>query len=192
MANEFALSSIPPASTLPYPDGFSNRIKYIFWRTISRPFLYVRDILVAVGIVWHRGRQPVFLGTLKSPKSLDEFLAHLQSVGFGNHFIAWKDEGQIISLRLLDGFEYQYHLRIFSDGEVRGHYEFTPESHPWFHFKETGQEVRREKFLMWIGDWIKPMARKRVASSRAAGKSNPKLSRPRSSVRRAAGSGVGR
>jgi len=157
---ELSLNVFPPASKLPYPDGLWNRTKYLFWRAISYPFPYVRDILVGAHIIHHDGRQNYLLGKLKSTITLETFLSHLRKHGFGNHFIAWRDDGQLISLRRLDGFDHQYHLRIFKDGEIRGHYEFTPESHPLWHRKDVGAEPRREEFLQWIQDWIVPSAAK--------------------------------
>jgi len=151
---EFSLKTVPPDSVLPYPDGLASRLKYFFWRAISYPFPYVRDWLLTAGFIRHSGRQAFLLGRLKSPADIGPFLRHLSAQGFGNHFIAWKDDGQLVSLRRLDGFERQYHLRIFKDGEVRGHYEFTPESHPWWHQHDVGVDSRREDFLRFLGDWI--------------------------------------
>ena len=85
---------------------------------------------------------------------------YLLSQGFANHFIAWKDDDQVFSLRKCVDFERQYHLRIFSDGEVRGHFETTPEAHPTMHMKEIGMEARREDFLRYLGDWIIPSEEK--------------------------------
>jgi hypothetical protein len=51
-------------------------------------------------------------------------------------------------------FKHQYHLRVFKDGEVRGHYEYTPECHPIWHLQKVGQEPRREELLGFLGDWI--------------------------------------
>lgn len=69
-------------------------------------------------------------------------------------FIAWVDKDEAISTRKLDGFDFQYHLRVFKDGEVRGHYEKTPERHPIDHFLDRGMEPRRKEFLEILGDWI--------------------------------------
>ncbi len=154
MENISSLVSNIPVSTLPFPSGMWDRIKYLFWRGITPYFLSVRDTLIKYHLIHHAGRQQFLLGKLDSMEKFGPFLTYLQSRGFGNHFIAWKDEGQIVSLRRFDGFERQYHLRIFQDGEVRGHYEFTPESRPISHLYETGIEERRADFLALLGDWI--------------------------------------
>ena len=85
---------------------------------------------------------------------MDDFLQYLIDNGWWNHFIAWTDEDQIISLRRLESFTWQYHLRIFRDGEVRGHYEYTPEAHPKWHLQEVGMEPRSEDFKKFLGDWV--------------------------------------
>src|SRR6185437_14085319 len=106
---------------------------FFFWKAIGPPLIAVRDMLIRVHLFWHQGRQEYLLGKLAAGKSLDDFLAYLAAQGFGNNFIAHRDEGQVLSLRRLEDFEWQYHLRIFKDGEVRGHYEYTPEAHPIKH-----------------------------------------------------------
>jgi hypothetical protein len=149
----FSYTDIPSA-VLPYPTDTWGRIKYSFWRGITPHFLRIRDALVKFHILHHHGRQHFKLGKVLPPKSIPAFIAHLQSEGFGNHFIAWRDEGQLVSLRKLDGFERQYHLRIFQDGEVSGHYEYTPEAHPWLHFKERDLEERRKDFSVFLDGWV--------------------------------------
>jgi hypothetical protein len=102
-------------------------------------------------------RQNYVLGRLRRDKKVSEFLQYLAGIGFFNHFIAWEDDGQVASLRKLVDFKWQYHLRVFKDGEVRGHYELTPESHPFKHYKKRGQVPHREEFMMFVGDWITPV-----------------------------------
>jgi len=130
------------------------RANFFFWKAIGPPLIAVRDMLIRVHLFWHQGRQEYLLGKLAAGKSLDDFLAYLAAQGFGNNFIAHRDEGQVLSLRRLEDFEWQYHLRIFKDGEVRGHYEYTPEAHPIKHFREIRMEARREDFLHFLGDWV--------------------------------------
>ncbi|MEK7539337.1 MAG: hypothetical protein AAB595_01725, partial [Patescibacteria group bacterium] len=76
--------------------------------------------------------------------------------GFGNHFIAWDDQAQVLSWRKLINFQEQYHLRVFSDGEIRGHFEYTPEAHPIQHFDEKGESFHRAEFLKFLGDFVTP------------------------------------
>ena len=120
---------MPQALTL------SQSIRRFFWRYLIYPvFPYLYSIFGTMKIVRELGheeyRQRYHLGWLKPEKTFSEFVKRLGELGFTNHFVAWKDEGQIFSLRKFENFEWQYHVRIFSDGEVCGHYEKTPESHP--------------------------------------------------------------
>jgi hypothetical protein len=152
-----------PDSVLPYPDGLWNRTKYAFWKIISPGYEWGRDTLLRLGFIHHEGRQNFVIGTLAPGAKLDDFLHYIKTQQFGNHFVAWTDEDQVISLRRLESFDRQYHLRIFSDGEVRGHYEWTPESHPKWHLQEVGMEPRSEEFARFLGDWIVPMEKISVA-----------------------------
>jgi len=149
-----ALKNRLPDSVLPFPDGLWNRTKYVFWKAITPGYLFGLNLLLALHLLHHEGRQLFVIGRLAPGRSLDGFLAYLEAKGFANHFIAWKDDDQIVSLRKLESFERQYHLRIFKDGEVRGHYEYTPEAHPAWHSKEVGFEERREEFLQFVSDWV--------------------------------------
>jgi hypothetical protein len=151
-----AMKNRLPDSVLPYPDGLWNRIKYVFWRAITPGYLFGLNLLIKLHILHHEGRQLFVVGKLAPGKNAEDFLEYLHSRGFFNHFIAWKDDNQIVSVRKLEDFKRQYHLRVFSDGEVRGHYEYTPEAHPAWHLKEVGFEQRREEFLEFVGDWVVP------------------------------------
>jgi hypothetical protein len=153
---ELVIKNPLPNSVLPYPAGIWNRTKYYFWKTISPGYLFGRDMLLKFNLIHHEGRQDYRIGKLAPGKDIEKFLKHLAARGFANHFIAWKDDGEIASLRHLQGFAWQYHLRIFKDGEVRGHYEYTPEAHPSLHFREVGMAARKNDFLNFCGDWVIP------------------------------------
>jgi hypothetical protein len=149
-----ALNLYIPDSKVPRPAGLWKKAKYYFWKALYPPVIIGRDVLMSFHLIHHEGRQRFLFGKLASGKKVEDFLKFLEAKGFGNHFVAWKDDGQLISLRRPDGFDYQYHLRIFKDGEIRGHYEYTPESHPYWHFIEHGEEERRSDFFEFCGDWI--------------------------------------
>lgn len=154
--SEIAIKHHIADSVLPYPEGAWERTKYYFWRLITPGYTFGRDLLLSSGFIHHEGRQNYLFGHLRPDRKLEDFLKHIAGHGFGNHFIAWTDDGEVASLRLLDGFKWQYHLRVFSDGEVRGHYEHTPEAHPIRHLKEVGMKPDFETFLRFLGDWIIP------------------------------------
>jgi hypothetical protein len=143
-----------PSSRMAYPDRADHWAKYGFWRLYTPLHPYVRDGALAAGIVRHIGRQDFLLGHIAPGQSVRDFVAHCIEQGYGNHFIAWRDEGELVSLRFVEDFVYQYHLRVFKDGEVRGHYEYTPECHPVLHMKEIGLEDRRHVFYGHLGDRI--------------------------------------
>ncbi len=91
---------------------------------------------------------------MKAGITHEAVVQRLLDSGFGNNFVAWQDDGEIASLRMADGVTQQYHVRIFADGEVRGHHELTPESHPLKHYKEEGMEPRQEYFRSVFGDML--------------------------------------
>jgi hypothetical protein len=132
-----------------------DKIKQRVWRSVYRFFPTLQRVFLKWGIIWHEeGRQRYHIGWLSPGRTLKELKVYLHTKwGFGNHFIAWPDESQVLSWRKLEGFEGQYHLRVFSDGEIRGHFELTPEAHPIEHFEEKGEEDRRGEFLRFLGDY---------------------------------------
>lgn len=143
-----------PNSKMIYPESFEDRLKYLFWTFYTPYHPFFRDSFIKLGIVSHDIRQPFLLGKLAPDKKVDDFLKFLIDQGYGNHFIAWKDKGEIISLRYVKSFAQQYHIRLFEDGEVRGHYEHTPECHPVWHMKEIGMEDRSTELKPFLKDWL--------------------------------------
>ena len=136
--------------------NFEDKIKQKIWHFIYSFFLPTRQFFLKIGIVWHKkGRQKYHIGWLPQGKTLEELKNHLHTKwGFGNHFIAWVDEGQVLSWRKLTDFQDQYHLRIYKDGEICGHFEFTPEAHPLEHMEEKGEMDKTEDFLKFLGDFV--------------------------------------
>lgn len=146
-----------PSSKIEFPKkNLGYQLKFVFWRCITPLHNPTRDLLLAVGILSNGGRQRFLLGHLASHTSFEALVQHLLHNGWGNHFIAWEDDGQVISLRKTDGFKRQWHLRVFQDGEIRGHYEYTPESHMVWHMQEVDMEERRDEFLELLKDHIVP------------------------------------
>jgi hypothetical protein len=139
-----------------YPDTLLEKIRYWFWRLYTPFHPYVRDISTTLRIVRHEGRQDFLLGRIHPERGARELVSYLVTQGFGNHFVAWKDTDELVSLRKTEGFRYQYHVRIFTDGEVRCHYEYTPEYRPIQHLIQTGFEERTIEFRNLLKDWIVP------------------------------------
>jgi hypothetical protein len=130
--------------------------KQKFWKMIYPIFPVAQRFLTASHIVWHEEkRQRYHIGWLKAGATLDELKKHLsEQWQFGNHFVAWHDAGQVLSWRRLESFVYQWHLRIYEDGEIRGHYEKTPEAHPVDHFREVGETDRQDDFKKFLGELV--------------------------------------
>src|SRR4051812_1022843 len=136
-----------PRSNMAYPRNFIDIFKYGFWRLYTPIHPLVRDVALTAGFVHHSGRQNFLIGRVAPGQTLQQIVDHLLARGYGNHFIAWKDDGELVSLRKVVGFERQYHIRIFDDGEIRGHFEYTPECYPVLHMKAVDQRDCRDEFL---------------------------------------------
>jgi hypothetical protein len=156
------IKALPP-SKMEYPSSFRDRVKYWVWRFYTPIHPLIRNLSTFLGItaatfvdLKDEGRQDYLIGILRSDRSVYKFVLYLVDHGFNNHFVAWKDAGEIVSLRKTVGFRYQYHIRVFADGEVRCHYEYTPEYRPLQHLLEVGFEDRTPEFRTIIGDWVVP------------------------------------
>ena len=150
------VSSLPYARPA-YPDTLIDKVKYFFWHLITPAYLQVLDLLSYMRILRNQGRQNYLLGKLAPGETVEGFVEYLLKKGFGNHFLAFKDDGQLVSLRYAPNFKYQYHVRVFNDGEVRGHFEYTPEYRPFKHLKGDGLEARFDEFVTLLGDKITPV-----------------------------------
>lgn len=157
-----------PHSRMVYPNTRSDKMKYWFWKVYTPLHPYVRSVSYRLGVgkilakqvvpeMADTGRQNYFIGTIHPEHSIQDFVAFLVSKGFGNHFVAWKDAGEVVSMRRPVDFKNQYHIRIFSDGEIRGHYEFTPEYHTLLHLIRVGFEDRTAEFQELFNGWLEPV-----------------------------------
>jgi len=119
----------------------------IFWKTAYFFYPYIRGLSLFLRLVKHSGRQQYHIGFLKKGISNGEFKSFLIGIGFEPAVIAWIDDGEIFGMRKLEGKLWQYHVRLFSDGEIRGHKEYSPESWRWWkHFTEVDEETGSEYF----------------------------------------------
>ena len=151
-----------PRSKMARPRHLAHWPRFVFWQLATPLHPLMRTVSLKLGLVNfnqfldRKGRQKYLFGTIAPNHTADALIQHLTAQGYGENVVAWKDDGEIASLRLPDGFRFQYHVRIFSDGEVRGHYEYTPEAHPRKHYYEVDMEERREYFLELFGERITP------------------------------------
>ena len=135
--------------------ALTDNIKKIAWFFIQPIHPFMRDGLLSMQVIKHEGRQPYTIGKLRAGKTAEELRAYLiTEKGFENHFPCWIDDGEVVDVRLRENFDWQYHLRIFKDGEIRGHHEYTPESHPIAHLKDQGSTARREEFMRFLEGWV--------------------------------------
>lgn len=155
------LKNAIPYSRMVFPQPFFHKLKYIFWRVYTPFHPFFRDTALRLGVVSAKAkatrwgsRQKFLLGHLAPQETFESISAYLVDRGYGNHFVAWEDDGEVVSLRHAADFATQYHIRIFTDGEVRAHFEYTPECHPFKHYHAVGFEPRRDYFLELLGDKI--------------------------------------
>ncbi len=145
-----------PSSRMVRPTRTIDLLKYAVWRLYTPIHPFARDLLLRTGVLEHQGRQNYILGKLASGVSIKDAVSYLIEHGYGNHFIAWIDDGEVVGIRRVYGFTHQYHIRFFADGEVRGHYEYTPEYRPLWHYKAVGMEDKRQDVLNLLGNKIIP------------------------------------
>ncbi len=120
-------------------------VLYPIWPWLEHKLLFLH----------HHKRQKYHIGWLAPQYTVEELKHHLSTRwGFGNHFVAWEDHDQILSWRKLNSFQQQYHLRVFSDGEIRGHFEYTPEAAPLSHLFKSDQSPRTQDFLKFLGPCV--------------------------------------
>lgn len=111
-------------------------------------------IRTAERLGFHNFRQKYFLGHLNANYNKDNFIAFLAAQGFERAKIAWRDPGEVLSMRKIHRDIFQYHIRLFIDGEIRAHYEYSPESHPLDHFFEVRFDPETEFFKRLLGDYL--------------------------------------
>lgn len=121
------------------------KVIYIIWPPVLRLIEFLKI---------HNSRQKYPLGHISSNNNKETLMKLLLSQDFELDVIALRDPGQILGMRKLDTPLYQYHIRLFADGEIRAHYEYSPESKPVAHSFETGIEPRIDYFKKILGGFL--------------------------------------
>lgn len=123
-----------------------------FWNTVYKIYPPFLRILERFG--FHKTRQKYHVGYLAPQYKADDLKKNLLEKDFENAILTWRDPSEILNMRKIDAEIYQYHLRIFEDGEIRGHYEYSSEGNPWGHIVETCFEPRLDYFKELLGKII--------------------------------------
>lgn len=137
---------------------FLERLKSLIWKLYEPLFPTTRDTLVFLGYTYYNHRQPFNLGWLKPGATARQVRSVLLKAGFSDDYLAWIDPNETLSMRKLVDRIYQYHIRVFIDGEIRGHHEFSTESHPLKHLFEKGMTTGEE--------YLKPLLQSLLVSER--------------------------
>ena len=123
-----------------------------FWNFAYR--VWPPCIRTAEKLGFHSFRQKFLLGHLNANYNKESLEKMLRERGFERAIIAWRDPGEVLSMRKIDQNVFQHHLRLFIDGEIRAHYEYSPESHPLDHFLEARFEPQTEFFRNLLGNYL--------------------------------------
>ncbi len=132
------------------PSGYSKAWGIVY--AIYPPFLRVLEKLR-----FHSGRQPFVLGTLNVAYTQDDLRKLLEAAGFEHALLAWRDSGEVLGMRKVDQRRFQWHIRLHDDGEIRGHYEYSPEANPLLHVITptlTIFEPEKEYFVSLLGNYL--------------------------------------
>jgi hypothetical protein len=125
------------------------------WLSIYPLYIAFQKFRMKHGMGKNKPRQEYHIGWLSPEKSLEDLRVHLHSEwGFGNHFISRIENGQVLSWRKLVPPNKQYHIRVFTDGEIRGHFEPTPESGVLAHLARHAIKESHTDFTKFLADFV--------------------------------------
>ncbi len=122
------------------------------WNIAYKTYPKLLRILESVGV--HSGRQPFLLGRLHPRYTSDNLKAHLKANGFETAVLAWKDTDEVLSMRKVNEHAFQWHIRLYTDGEIRGHYEYSSEGNPLGHVLGKLFKPEKEFFGALLGDFL--------------------------------------
>ncbi|MDO8482513.1 MAG: hypothetical protein Q7S86_01685 [bacterium] len=123
-----------------------------FWNLFYKVWPPCTRVLEWLG--FHSHRQRYLLGHLQSSYNKVDLKRLLSDKGFEHAILAWQDPGEILSMRRIDNRIFQHHIRLFVDGEIRAHYEYSPEAHTFKHFFEVHFEAEVEFFRKLLGECL--------------------------------------
>jgi UDP-N-acetylmuramate dehydrogenase len=126
-------------------DDLPKEYKSWFWKNLYSIWPKFVSFIQKFGV--HTFRQNFLIGMLNKDKTPEDFAKFLHNKGYTRAYMAWQDPGEILSLRKIVRYKYQYHIRLFNDGEIRGHYEYTPEANPIGHLYEIAFDFPKDYFF---------------------------------------------
>jgi len=109
----------------------------------------------------HYCRQRYHIGQLEDKFKKTDLYRFLKIHGFEKGTLAWIDKDEVLRMRKRIGRFFQYHIRLFRDGEIKGHYEYAPEARPWKHFWEYFFHPRKRYFRKLLKGLLGKKKRKR-------------------------------
>ena len=124
--------------------GFWKRVGS--WKISERIYKNGRDFCQWAHITRHSGRQHFHIGWLAKGVTKIKLRRHLEKAEFEHDPYAWIDKDEVLSMRKPAKDKYQYHIRLHKDGEIRGHYEYAPDSKPLKHL-ETRYFRRKRRYF---------------------------------------------
>jgi len=107
----------------------------MFWRIVK----CWRRARIMLGIYADKGKSEHFLFQLSAPITAQEFYEKVIPLHYQYDPFATQYRGQIFSVRKLEG-PMQYHVRLYKDGAISGHYEHNYEFEMRGHVK--GEDCR--------------------------------------------------
>jgi hypothetical protein len=125
-----------------------------FWKLAYICYPSIRDFLLFTRIMKHSGRQNFLIGILKSGIDKEDFKKFLEKKGFERSILSWIDDDEVLCMRKRMGKKYQYHIRLFCDNEIRGHYEYAPECKPLDHLNAVSQQKKSNYFKTLLSSMV--------------------------------------
>lgn len=126
-------------------------IRKFIRRYLSLAFPWLRKKFWFLRTLRYKGREDYIIWNLCDSISIAEAKTALEKLWFQEYAVAWIDIWEVLGMRKNDWFEYQYHIRLFNDGEVRWHYELTPEYARFRHFFDFYKIEKKSDFIGMIG-----------------------------------------
>ena len=94
-------------------------------------------------------RQPYHIANVEPNQTVQLYLMLISLYGYEDNFLSYLDADELFGIRKLHfkgvRMWYQTHIRIYKDGEIKGHYEIAPESNAQEHYAGTTLEYIQEK-----------------------------------------------